>query len=679
MAAGSGMRRSVASSLSPTRPSLIDRCKRLVFGKPHDVAESGIFHRMALIPLLAWVGLGADGLSSSAYGPDEAFRTLEEHGATYLAVFVALASCATIFIISAAYSRIIEEFPHGGGGYIVASRLLGRRAGLVSGAALLVDYVLTVTVSIAAGGDAIFSLLPLAWHGLKIPVELGVIVWLTALNIRGVKESVLALTPVFLLFVATHLALILAGFALHGPQLGSTAVEVAAGVQDGATSLGWLGMLALLIKAYSMGGGTYTGIEAVSNGLPIMREPKVRTGRRTMLYMAVSLAFTGTGLLVCYLLWDVSSVAGKTMNAVLVEKISEGWLGGRAFVIATLMAEGLILVVAAQAGFLDGPRVLANMALDYWAPRRFAALSDRLTTQNGILLMGGTAIAALLYTAGNVQRLVVMYSINVFLTFSLSMLGMSWLWWGRRRGGGPWRVRLALFGCGLVLCVTILAVTVTQKFQQGGWLTLAVTGTVVAACLMMNRHYRAVGAKLSGLYADLEKFPQFQKAAAASAGRPAPQLDDQAPTAVILVANYGGLGIHTVLKIMRTWPGHYRNLVFLSVGVLDSGDLREENVYKALKLRTQENLAKYVELAGSLGLAATCRLAIGTDAVDQAQHLCLETAGEFPRSVFFAGRLTFDRERWYHRFLHNETAYAIERRLQRAGKTMVIFPARVGL
>ena len=368
------------------------------------------------------MGLGADGLSSSAYGPEEAFRNLHEH--TYLAVALAAVMAMTVFIISAAYRGIIEQFPHGGGGYVVATKLLGKAAGVTSGSALLVDYILTITVSIAAAGDAIFSFLPPAWIALKMPLEITFIAALTTLNLRGAKESAIALAPVFLLFCVTHLALIVGGILVHAPELPATARAVGTGFHHGLGTLGMGGMLLLFVHAYSLGGGTYTGIEAVSNGLPIMREPRVQTAKRTMVYMATSLAFTASGLLICYLLWHITPESGKTMNAVLAERMTEHIPLGRVLVVVTMMSEGILLVVAAQAGFIDGPRVLANMAVDSWVPRRFAALSDRLTTHNGIVLMGATSLAALLYTKGDVGTLVVMYSINVFLTFSLSMFGM---------------------------------------------------------------------------------------------------------------------------------------------------------------------------------------------------------------------------------------------------------------
>jgi amino acid transporter len=259
------------------------RVKRIFIGPPRDLADRSIYRHLSLMAFLAWVGLGADGLSSSAYGPEEAFRTLGEH--TYLAIALAALMAFTVLIISAAYTRIIEAFPHGGGGYVVATKLLGHRAGVVSGSALLVDYVLTITISIAAAGDALFSLLPIHSQAWKLPTEVGLIAVLTVLNLRGVKESVLVLTPVFLLFVVTHAILIMGGIIGHASDFPATMRTASSGFSDGLATLGLGGLLLRFIHAYSLGGGTYTGIEAVSNGLAIMREPRVKTAKRTMLYM----------------------------------------------------------------------------------------------------------------------------------------------------------------------------------------------------------------------------------------------------------------------------------------------------------------------------------------------------------------------------------------------------------
>jgi len=204
------------------------------------------------------------------------------------------------------------------------------------------------------------------------------------------------------------------GLLAHLPELPSTAVSISNGLRAGVGTLGPWAMFLLFLHSYSLGGGTYTGIEAVSTGLPIMREPRVYTAKRTMVYMAISLALTASGLLVCYLLWHVQPTPNKTLNAILFEKVAAGLPGGQLFVILTLLSEDCYSVVAAQAGFIGGPRVLANMAVDSWFPHRFTALSDRLTTGNGVLMMSGASLLALLYTRGDVSHLVVMYSINVF-------------------------------------------------------------------------------------------------------------------------------------------------------------------------------------------------------------------------------------------------------------------------
>jgi hypothetical protein len=500
------------------------------------------------------------------------------------------------------------------------------------------------------------------------------IVLLTSLNIRGVRESVIALLPAFVLFLLTHAIVIGGGILGHAPELSSTLGGVRQDFANGAATVGLGGLLVLFIRAYSLGGGTYTGIEAVSNGLPIMRDPKVQTGKRTMVYMGVSLAVTASGLLLCYLLWRITPTAGKTMNAVLVERLAQGIPLGEGLVVLTLLSEAMLLVVAAQAGFIDGPRVLANMAVDSWVPHRLAALSERLTTQNGILLMGGAGLAALVYTRGQVGHLVVMYSINVFLTFSLSMLAMTRFWVRHRRARREWKRRLALFVACLSLCATILFTTVYEKFEHGGWITMVITLLLIGLCFVTRRHYRNVAAKVDQLYQELGDLPHE------IAGGPKPtdlRVDPSKPTAAVLVGSYGGVGIHTVLNIFRAFPGHFRNLVFVSVGVVDSGEFKGEHGIDELRGRTELMLSNYVALAGSLGVSATARAAVGTEAVAEAETLCLAVAREFPNVVFFAGKLIFQREKWYHRLLHNETPLAVERRLRWAGKTMVTLPIRV--
>ncbi len=651
--------------------------KRFFLGKSRDPLDPRIFHQISLAAFLAWVGLGADGLSSSCYGPEQAFYALGTH--THLAVFLAAATAVTIIVISASYAQIIEYFPTGGGGYLVATRLLGESAGLVSGAALVVDYALTIAMSVAAGVAALSSE-PIArgvTPSVRLAMSVVVVVILIVLNLRGMKESVQILLPIFLVFLATHAALLAFGIGRHTADFPRLAADTARETRDTWSALGGIGMIALLLKAFSLGGGTYTGIEAVSNGLQILREPRVRTGKRTMLYMAVSLSVTAGGLLLCYLLSDVHRLEGQTLNAVLANKLGREALGPGAaaagFALITLISEGALLFVAAQAGFLDGPRVLANMAIDSWIPHRFSLLSERLVTQNGVLVMGLSAIGMLLFTGGSVDVIVVMYSINVFLTFSLSQLAMCVHWWRERKTERSWGRRFAINGFGLLLTSAILLVTVTLKFREGGWVTVVITGSFVALCLVVRRHYGSVSLLMKRADDVLTTLPTPKRAA--GAGVPPP--DRSAPTAVFLVSGFNGLGIHSLLQVQKYWPRYYRNAVFLSVGVVDSAKFKGSSEVEHLKRETEQDLAKYVEFAEGLGMHAEHNFAIGTDLLDEIVELCHKVKEKYDRPVFFTSKLIFPNENLANRLLHNQTPFAVQRRLQFEGLQTVILPIQV--
>jgi len=650
------------------KESLPSRIRRGLIGKPRDINDPSIFHKIALIPLLAWIGLGADGLSSSAYGPEEAFKALGEH--KYLAVILALMTVLTVSIISFAYAKIIEHFPHGGGGYIVSTHMLGKRAGVVSGSALLVDYMLTISISIAACSDAVFSFLPVGFQQLKLIFSILLIIILIVLNIRGVKESVTILAPIFMIFIITHGVLLGYGILSHTDRVGPVMDEIGRSLNYDLSTIGLAGVLLILLHAYSLGGGTYTGIEAVSNGLQIMREPKVQTGKRTMLYMAVSLALTAGGISVCYLLWNISPVEGKTLNAVLANSVFGHWNFGQTLAFITIFSEGAILVVAAQTGFIDGPRVMSNMAVDSWLPRRFATLSDRLTMQNGVLLMGISALALVLFTRGSVAALVVMYAINVFLTFSLSQFAMARFYFLNRAKDKKWARHASIFTIGFLLCATILIMTLILKFAEGGWLTIAITSVVIALCLIIRTHYDKVKAEFKKLDLMLSELPSTEK-------RNTKPVDPSEMTAIQLVTGYNGFGIHTFLSIARNFPNLYKNFIFVSIAVIDTGSFKGKAEIENLKESVLKELEKYVDLARRFGFSAEYRFETGIDVVESATEICRVTSAKFPHSTVFAGQLTFDMEKFYHRLLHNETAFAIQRRLHWEGITAVILPIRM--
>jgi amino acid transporter len=647
---------------------LSKKIRHRIVGKPLNVEEPSLFHKLSLIPLLAWIGLGADGLSSSSYGPEEAFRTIGSH--SYLAVFLAVATAFTVFIISYAYSRIIEHFPHGGGGYIVASHTIGRNVGVVSGCALLVDYMLTITVSVASCGDAIFSFVPLQYHHFKLSFVAFLILVLVVLNIRGVKESISILAPIFFAFVVTHILLIGHGLFTHAPKIAPLLGEVHGNLLQDFSTIGLVGVTAIFLRAFSLGGGTYTGIEAVSNGMQIMREPKVETGKRTMVYMATSLALCAAGLLFCYYLFGIRPTEGKTLNSVLADNVFGSWPLGGTIALVTIFSEGALLLVAAQAGFVDGPRVMSNMAVDSWLPRRFASLSERLTMQNGVVLMGGAALALLFYTRGSVGALIVMYSINVFVTFSLSQLGMITFYVRNREKERQWSRHIVVHLVGFLVCATILGVTVYEKFLEGGWVTLLITTGVVALCYVIRRHYGKTRSAVRALEATLSNIPSVEPFNNAP-------VNPNDPTAVLLVSGFNGFGLHTLLSVIRSFPNVYRNFIFVSIAEIDSGTFKGAEAIEALKRDVKESLEKYVKLTRKHGFPADYRMDVGTDVAEAATSLCAAVAAEFPRSTVFAGKLVFQRENIFHRFLHNETAFAIQGRLQWLGVTSVILPIRV--
>lgn len=643
--------------------------KALLIGKRRDLKDPDLFHKVSLVAFLAWVGLGADGLSSSAYGPEEAFRALGGH--TELIIFMTAAMVLTVAVISWSYSGIIEHFPSGGGGYVVATKLLGPAFGIVSGCALLVDYVLTITVSIASGADQIFSLLPLKVHGAKVWVEAAAILFLIVVNLRGVRESVNVLVPIFLFFVFSHIVLLVSAFVMHAGDVPAIAAGVKQELHAGMSTVGFLALFKIFGRAYAQGAGTYTGIEAVSNGMQIMREPRVRTAQRTMIYMALSLAVTAGGLLLAYALLKVVPEEGKTLNAVLAERLGFGtW-----FVVLMLIAEAALLLIAAQTGFLDGPRVMANMATDSWLPHRFASLSERLTMHYGILLIGGASLATLLFTHGDTDRLVTMYSINVFVTFSLSNLGMCRFWVQERATKSDWVPKVLVHGLALVLCASILALQVVEKFAIGGWETLLITTALIGLCFAIRAYYRKVHARLSEITP--EKLASSLGMPEGAIDRNPEQLDPRARTAILLVNGYNGLGVHSVLTIRRMFPQDYFQVVFVSIGVVDSANFKGSDEVERLLTRTRASLEPYTALANKLGMAATVRVSVGTDAVDEAQVLCEAAAQEFPRSTIFSGKLVFQREKWYHWILHNQTSYAIQRRLEWLGLPMIVLPVRV--
>jgi len=657
---------------------MFKQLRNIIIGKPRDVEDRTIFHKLSLVAFLAWVGLGSDGISSSCYGPEEVMRHLLAYPS--LAILVALACTLTIFVISTSYTQIIRLFPHGGGGYLVSSKLLSPRIGVVAGSALLIDYIMTIAVSIVSGTDALFSFLPLPWQTYKLVFALCGVLVLIVLNLRGVRESVLTLLPIFVIFLLTHAYVIIYAFSYHATDLPLVAGRTMSDFHAATLNLGFAGTLILLMKAYSMGAGTYTGIEAVSNGIPILREPKVETAIRTMRYMTISLSVMVLGLLISYALFRVQPEAGKTLNAVLLDRIAGAWGRlGYPFIILTLISEATLLFVAAQTGFLDGPRVLANMAVDHWVPSKFGSLSDRLVTQNGVFLMGISAAIVMLLAKGSIHILIILYSINVFIGFSLSQLGMVRHWWQERVHGNGWKRRIAINGFGFIMTVSVLCTIIFVKFNSGGWITLALTGACVLAAYGIHRHYDYTSNLLSRLddlvlSAITAIKPTTTKTIDEQLPSDGPNCDPQAKTAVILVNGFSGLGLHTIYNVLKMFEGTFKNFIFLQVGVVDAGRFKGIAEIDELKKYVNEDLESYVELMKWHGYYAEGFSSIGTDVVEGVNAIMPKIIKKFPQVTLFGGQLVLPHETFITRLLHNYTVFAVQRTLYARGIPVIILP-----
>jgi len=323
------------------------------------------------------------------------------------------------------------------------------------------------------------------------------------------------------------------------------------------------------------------------------------------------------------------------------------------------------------------------MATDSWLPHRFSALSERLTMRNGVVLMAVAAGLALAYTKGDVTRLVVMYSINVFVTFSLSNIAMTVFWIRHRKDDPTWWRHLPARVTATILCVTILTITVLEKFAEGGWLTLLITAGLAVFCFLVKRHYglviraiRRLDRELPGPEAGPEAMALYSDAGAPIAvGEP----DPLQPVAVLFVGGYGGLGRHALLTMLRMFPGHFKGVVFVSIAVVDSDTFKGAREVEALEQRTQENLGQYRDFGRALGLPSSSAYSVGIEVAVEAEKLGKDILKRYPKALVVAGQLIFEEDTGWNRILHNETAFLIQRRLQHVGVPMIVLPVQLDL
>lgn len=648
---------------------MLKRIKLFLVGQSQDPFSKDNRKHLALIAFLAWIGLGADGLSSSCYGPALGYQALGQYH--HLGLFLALLTAGTVFLIALSYNQVIELFPNGGGGYKVAKVLLGNTAGVISGTALLIDYMLTIAISVASGAEAIYSLLPPKYHGHIVIVEILVTLFLMVLNLRGMKESIKVLLPIFLGFFISHIAIIGYGIFVHSDQIPVMLHNTATITHQAVLNMGFIAVIAILLRAYSLGSGTYTGLEAVSNNVNMLAEPRVRTGRMTMMYMAFSLSIVASGIILLYLLWHVVPVQTMTLNASVFQDILGDGYWGHLGLITLLFFEAGLLMVGANTGYLGGPAVLANMALDDWVPRRFSNLSSRLVKQNGILFFGIAAVIILFFTEGSVGFLVIIYAINVFITFSISLFGLSVYWWKHRGKKAFWLRRLILSFTGFAVCAFILVITVITKFTSGAWIALVISVLSIGICVVLHKHYKHYELLKTNLDKELTTaLGELERTEAASELKPSDY------TAIFFIKDIGA-ALHTILWVERMFPKYFKNYIFVSYGNVDTGSFGSDNALKLLRKRTDKITNYLIRFAKTNGIAAKAELGYGANAMNDITAIIERLNQEFPQNVCFASQYIYRKENLLTRLIHSDFTTALQKHLQNIGTKMLIVPLRL--
>jgi len=637
-------------------------------GSAHDAFDPATRQRLGLVTLLAWAGFGANGLSSACYGPEKAFLALGEH--TELAPALALVTMLTVFLVAAAHAQLIKLFPSGGGSYRIAKELLGPNFGLVSGAALLIDYVLAVVVSVVSGTDAIFSVFPPGAQAYKLYLECGLTTGLILLNLRGMRESIALLLPIMIGFLLLHGSLIIYGIVMQSHHLVHAVSDSAQHAYTLSQTTGIGFTAAIFLRAYAFGGSTYTGVDAVSNNVHLLAEPRIRTGTRTSFYVALSLALTAGGLIFLYSLWPSHLSTSRTLNAVVFDAVIQQlplppgtadsllWL--------TLAFEGGLLLVAANSIFIFAPSLLGYMASDSWLPHRFRNLSSQLVRRNGIYFVGICALVLLVLTGGDVKSLLILFSINVFLSLAISKMGLCRYWWKNRAENRLWPLRITLAAVSFAITAGILVLTLAGKFLDGGWVTCCLTLCVIGVCIAIKRHYSWVKVKRKEMdaifHAVVEACEHAQPIAA----------DNSLPTAIFFVTEHLGSAMHELLWVHRLFPDRFRNVVFVSVLEVDAKALGASDVRAATEEKVEKTLRALEGFCHANGIGTERFISHGTDPVEELHKLTLRVVGEYTDSVCFASKFILPVNRWITEWLHNQTTTTLQHRLHLQAIPLVI-------
>ncbi|WP_329596211.1 APC family permease [Streptomyces pseudovenezuelae] len=458
-----------------------------------ELSDTGERHRLTALTGLA--ALSLDAMASVAYGPEAIVLVLAAAGAHGLGFTlpVTLAIAALLAVLVASYRQVIAAFPDGGGSYAVARTHLEARTSLVAAASLVLDYVLNVAVAVTAGVAALTSAFPVLYDD-RLWLCLGVLVLITAVNLRGIVESARMFIVPTVVFVGSVLVLIAVGLFRSGPVSTATVDGHASALADNATGVGAL----LLLKAFASGCAALTGVEAIANGVPSFRVPRVRRAQRAEVALGAVLGVMLIGLSVLISRFHLQPVQGVTVLAQLADaSLGHNW----AFYVIQF-ATMILLALSANTSFGGLPVLLKLLARDNYLPHVFALKADRQVHRHGVLALAAVSAALLVFSGGDTNTLVPLFAIGVFVGFTIAQVGMVRHWLlerraGARENGSPgWRGKALLNGCGAGLTGVATVVVTVEKFEAGAWLVVVALPLLVAAFVAVHRAYGRIGERL---------------------------------------------------------------------------------------------------------------------------------------------------------------------------------------
>ncbi|MDF2836776.1 MAG: amino acid permease [Paenibacillus sp.] len=461
---------------------MLTTLKRMLIGRPLKTTELG---DQKLNKTKALAILSSDALSSVAYGPEQILLVLVTVSTLAfwysLPIGIGVLLLLTALILS--YRQIIFAYPHGGGAYVVSKQNLGKYPGLIAGSSLLVDYILTVAVSVSAGTDAITSAFP-SLHAYTVPIAILFVVLITLLNLRGVTESASILAyPVYLFVLALF---ILIGAGIYNALTGN--VPPAHHAQIGTPVMG-IGLF-ILLKAFASGSSALTGVEAISNAIPNFKSPAPKNAAKTLSMMGILLALLFSGIVFMAYYYGVSPMT----EATVVSQIAEETFGRGAMYYFVQGTTALILILAANTGYSAFPLLAVNLAKDKFIPRMFTIRGDRLGYSNGIIMLAVFSILLILMFQGQTEQLIPLYAVGVFIPFTLSQTGMMVKWLREKPEG--WGGKLAINTVGAVISFVVTMMFFLTKFNQV-WPVLLFLPAIILLFHRINKHYLAVGEQLS--------------------------------------------------------------------------------------------------------------------------------------------------------------------------------------